>query len=427
MNRLAIPFKKNILLCCLMILIALTGFSQNRSTMFDQVYEQIKLKNFFRARDLFESYSKHIDTEKQNIILIFLNNAFNKPMVSNQKINTFFQSGSSQPDSLILKIYRVQEDNFVKLHDYTKAKQVVLKIINEFKHQLSTDEKTDLENNLKIWTALTAVNPQKTVINSNTRIKIERDRAGLKNLPVYINAISTNFIFDTGANLSTVSLSTAKRLNMRIIPANIAVDAITGLSIKADLAVCKKLNLGNITIEDVIFLVFADNALHFPQLNYQINGILGYPVIEALREVQLTQDDYFIVPKVETKNDTLSNLAIDGLSPLINIEDRHFTFDTGAEQTILYAAYYEEYKKKFDHQYTTTKIRMGGAGGATEYKGFKIDPVFQVMGRSISLKNVSLLTAKIDKETVYGNIGQDLIRQFSKMTINFDQMFIRFE
>lgn len=410
-----------------MILFTLTGFSQNRPTMFDQVYEQIKLKNFFRARDLFESYSKHIDTEKQNIILIFLNNAFNKPMVSNQKINTFFQSGSSQPDSLILKIYRVQEDNFVKLHDYKQAQQVVLKIINKFKQQLSTDEKADLENNLKIWTALAAVNPQKTVIHSDTRIKIERDKAGLKNLPVDINAVSTNFIFDTGANLSTVSLSTAKRLNMQIIPANIAVDAITGISIKADLAVCKKLNLGNITIENVIFLVFADSALHFPQLNYQINGILGYPVIEALREVQLTQDDYFIVPKVETKNDTLSNLAIDGLSPLINIEGQHFTFDTGAEQTILYAAFYEQSKKKFDQQYTTTKIRMGGAGGTTEYSGFKIDPVFQVMGRSISLKNVSLLTAKIDKETVYGNIGQDLIRQFSKMTINFDQMFIRFE
>lgn len=427
MERLTIPFKKSILLFCLLALIVQASFSQNKPTMFDQVYAQIKLKNFFRARDLFDSSKNDIDAEKQNIILIFLNNAFNKPLESNQKITTFFRSKSALPDSLILKIYRVQEDNFVKLHDYAQAKRLVLKIINEYKQQLSIDEKNDLENNLKIWTALAAVNPQKTIINSDTRIKIERDKAGLKNLPVRTNDTSTNFIFDTGANLSTVSLSTAKRLAMQIIPTNIDVDAITGISIKANLAVCKKLSLGNISIENAVFLVFADSALHFPQLNYQINGILGYPVIESLKEVQLTQNDYFIVPKVETKNEGLSNLAIDGLSPLIDIEGQHFTFDTGAEQTILYAPYYEEYKEKFDQQYSTTKIRMGGAGGTTEYDGFKIDPVFRVMGKSISLKNVSLLKTPINKETVYGNVGQDLIRQFGKMTINFDRMYIRFD
>lgn len=296
MERLTIPFKKSILLFCLLALIVQASFSQNKPTMFDQVYAQIKLKNFFRARDLFDSSKNDIDAEKQNIILIFLNNAFNKPLESNQKITTFFRSKSALPDSLILKIYRVQEDNFVKLHDYAQAKRLVLKIINEYKQQLSIDEKNDLENNLKIWTALAAVNPQKTIINSDTRIKIERDKAGLKNLPVRTNDTSTNFIFDTGANLSTVSLSTAKRLAMQIIPTNIDVDAITGISIKANLAVCKKLSLGNISIENAVFLVFADSALHFPHLDYQINGILGYPVIESLKEVQLTQNDYFIVP-----------------------------------------------------------------------------------------------------------------------------------
>ena len=32
-----------------------------------------------------------------------------------------------------------------------------------------------------------------------------------------------------------------------------------------------------------------------------------------------------------------------------------------------------------------------------------------------------------DHETVYGNIGQDLIKQFNKMTMNFDKMFIKFD
>lgn len=238
---------------------------------------------------------------------------------------------------------------------------------------------------------------------------------------------SMNFIFDTGANISTISASAAQRLKLEIIPADIDVDAITGKSVKASLAVCKKMVLGNIVVENAVFLVFGDDALSFPQINYQINGILGFPVIEALKEVQLTQDDYFIVPDKETAINSSSNMAIDGLSPLIFIDGKHFSFDTGADHTILYAPFYLENKKNIDAKYQLTKIGMGGAGGKIEHDGFKIDHTFHILGKPIVLKDISVLKTKINKETVYGNIGQDVIKQFKKMTLNFDHMFIKFD
>ncbi|MDM1295724.1 hypothetical protein HX021_15640 [Sphingobacterium sp. N143] len=70
---------------------------------------------------------------------------------------------------------------------------------------------------------------------------------------------------------------------------------------------------------------------------------------------------------------------------------------------------------------------MGDAGGKAEYEGFKIDHTFPMMGKKITLRNISLLKNKIDKETVYGNIGQDLIQQFEKMTLNFNHMFVYFD
>ena len=78
-------------------------------------------------------------------------------------------------------------------------------------------------------------------LNGETRLKMEKDAAGLKNLKVRVGEETMNFIFDTGANISTVSASVAKRLGMKMIPADIDVDAITGISVKADLAVCKKI------------------------------------------------------------------------------------------------------------------------------------------------------------------------------------------
>jgi hypothetical protein len=94
---------------------------------------------------------------------------------------------------------------------------------------------------------------------------------------------------------------------------------------------------------------------------------------------------------------------------------------------MLYEPFYQESKKDIDKQYPLIKIGMGGAGGKIEHDGFKVNYTFYIFGKQIPLKNISLLKTKINKETVYGNIGQDVIRQFDKMTLNFDQMFVKFD
>lgn len=427
MNSTANYFKKYLSTYFLLFISIQLNFAQVTSTRFNTFCQLIESKDFFSARELFMSNKTDFSTNEQAFILAILDNAFNKPIASNKKIVLLNKSSEVLPDTLRLKIQRIQEDNFVKLKDYAGAKRTTQKILHEFDPLLSTEVKDDLRNNLKIWSALEHIGPQRIEMNGDTRLKMTKDRAGLKNLKLTINGDTASFIFDTGANLSTVSESVAKRLHMDIIRAAIDVDAITGISIKADLAVCKQLKLGHINISDVIFLVFPDSALYIPQINYQINGILGFPVIEALQEVQLTQDDFFIVPKTPTVPKTTSNLAIDGLTPLIAIDGKHYTFDTGAEKTILYAPFYEAYKQRIEKHEIPTKIAMGGAGGKVEYDGFVIQHTFHIGDKPIDIKNISLLKSKIKNETVYGNIGQDIIRRFSKMTLNFKDMFIHFD
>ncbi|WP_333863305.1 retropepsin-like aspartic protease [Sphingobacterium sp.] len=427
MNPTAKCLKKCLSTYFLLFISIQLNFAQITSTSFNKLCQLIESKDFFSARDLFMLNRTDFNAKEQVFILAILDNAFNKPIDSNKKIALLNKSSEVLPDTLRLKIQRIQEDNFVKLKDYAGAKRKTQKILQEFDPLLSTEVRNDLRNNLKIWSALAHIGPQRIEINGDTRLKMTKDRAGLKNLKLTINGDTASFIFDTGANLSTVSESVAKRLHMDIIREAIDVDAITGISIKADLAVCKQLKLGQIIISDVIFLVFPDSALYIPQINYQINGILGFPVIEALQEVQLTQDDFFIVPKTLTVPKKTSNLAIDGLTPLIAIDGKHYTFDTGAEKTILYAPFYETCKQEIEKNNTPTKIVMGGAGGKVDYDGFVIEHTFHIGDKPIVIKNISLLKSKIKNETVYGNIGQDIIRKFYKMTLNFKDMFIHFE
>ncbi|MFA5693549.1 MAG: hypothetical protein WC907_08030, partial [Acholeplasmataceae bacterium] len=145
-------------------------------------------------------------------------------------------------------------------------------------------------------------------------------------------------------------------------------------------------------------------------------------------EIQITREGTMIIPETFSTFSGPSNMAMDGLTPLLCLEGDPYTFDTGADHTMLYAAYYQDNSKEIEEKYSTEKIQFGGAGGIREFDGFVIDRTFNISGKEITVEGVHLLQEKIkETETVYGNIGQDIMGQFQKMILNFDQMFILFE
>ena len=416
------------ILILLWILLSLNACVRNNETVFNEIYELTEQNNFFKAKKQFELNKNALSKPYQKFIVAVLDNAFNKLGASEQTIEDLIKNENSIPDSLQFKLYETKYDNALKLCNYKEAKNTILTILNDYKKYLDNEQTDDYENSLKIWTALENVPAQKVDVKKMTNIKMEKDIAGLNTLKMFTDNDSLNFIFDTGANLSTTSLSVAKQLNMKIIPVDIKVGTITGDKVLAKLAVCNNLTMGNIDLFNVIFLVLPDEALSFPQINYQIYGILGFPVIEALKEIRITQNGNFIVPLVESTSSESSNMAMNGLTPLIYINDKHFTFDTGADQTILYQIFYTENQKEIDEKYQAEKISFGGAGGRKEFDGYNIDYILNIGGEQVKLENINLLKEKIkESETVYGNIGQDLIQKFDTMIINFDKMFIRFE
>ncbi|MDM8159700.1 retropepsin-like aspartic protease [Labilibaculum sp. K2S] len=412
----------------LWILLSLNACVRNNETVFNEIYELTEQNNFFKAKEQFELNKNALSKPYQKFIIAVLDNAFNKLGASEQTIEDLIKNENSILDSLQFKLYETKYDNALKLYNYKEAKNTILTILSDYKKYIDNEQTDDYENSLKIWTALENTPAQKVDVKKMTNIKMEKDIAGLNTLKMFAGNDSVNFIFDTGANLSTTSLSVAKQLNMKIIPVDIEVGTITGDKVLAKLAVCNKLSMGNIDLFNVIFLVLPDDALSFPQINYQIYGILGFPVIEALKEIRITPKGDFIVPLVESTSSECSNMAMNGLTPLIYINDKHFTFDTGADQTMLYQRFYEENQEEIDKNYQSETISFGGAGGRKEFDGYNIDYILNIGGEQVKLQNISLLKEKIkESETVYGNIGQDLIQKFDTMIINFDKMFIRFE
>lgn len=412
----------------LAIILSTSAQSQIQSATFNDIYDLIEKRNFFKAKELYDLNKNHISEASQNFVEACLDNAFNRLNESQQKATSLVGDSTNIPDSLKFKAYQLIEDNAAKKYQYKKAMSAAATLLDQYLVYLSKAQLGELENNLKIWTALENVPEQTITANQHTVLKMKKDIAGLDNLSISINNDTLDFIFDTGANISTTSRSVAKRLNMKIIPVDIQVGSITGKKIPAQLALCDKMTMGSVTLQNVVFLVLDDEGLSFPQINYQIYGILGFPVIEALKEVQITRDGYFIIPKERTTFSGNPNMAMDGLTPMIYMNEKHFKFDTGADNTILYHAFYIAHKDEIDRKYTPTKVSFGGAGGEAAFNGFVITRTFEISNKKVTLKNIDLLMEKInERETVYGNIGQDLIGQFNKMTLNFSEMFIKFD
>ena len=76
------------------------------------------------------------------------------------------------------------------------------------------------------------------------------------------------------------------------------------------------------------------------------------------------------------------------------------------------------------------KNKIGGAGGAIEAETYILDSAMFYAGNSnCQLYNLQILTKQVSdlQKYLYGNFGQDYIRNFSDMTINFASMNISFK
>lgn len=428
---------KRILLTNWIFLITISCIAQSNKSLitFQHIDSLITEKDFFVARNVYHSKKATLSKEHQLILEANLDHVFNRLAASNQKINQLFQQFSKTlPDSLKCKLLVIKQNNHGKLFEYKEAFTTLNQVMNQYNRFLSKAEQEDFANTRLIWKSLSGQPKQQVHIATTTTLKIKRDKAGLANIHVSYQGAGTakkdsaDFVFDTGANISTVTESMAKKCGMQFMEGMIDVIAITGKTVKSRIAVCPQLNLGNIQVQNAVFLVFPDSALAVPSIQYQIQGILGFPVIEALKEIQITRSEELIVP-LQPGHFPNQNMTLDFLTPIIDLDGDNYTFDTGANSTLLYKTYFEKHRNEIEKNYKEQELQFGGAGGNIRKQGYLINFVPSINNKPVKIENVQVYkeSIKADERHLSGNIGQDLIRKFDKMIISFASMSVHFE
>jgi predicted aspartyl protease len=304
-------------------------------------------------------------------------------------------------------------------------------LLRKYRHTLSAEDRDDAHNSDIIWKGLQNVAPQTTTIASTTHIAYRRDLAGLINIPVRFADSTFDFVFDTGANLSVITESYARKANLQLLNVRFKVRAITGLEVFANLGIASELKLGNIIVRNAVFMIFPDSALSFARGLYTIKGIIGFPVIEQLQEIRINKNA-LTVPQVATDR-AIRNFGVDELLPVIsvvyNTDTLAFTFDTGAQFTFLNEPFYRHYKQLMDSAGKSFVMQVGGAGGISKTNAFRLPQIpITVAGQPALLKDVAVKTTSSDTKDklYYGNLGQDIMNQFKEMVINFRYMYVDF-
>lgn len=389
-------------------------------------------RHFFQLQRELQTDAQRLPVYRKLYYQAFLHNFFHDLVTSNQEIDLLLEKYKKQfsnreiSDLLMKKI-----DNHVKLYQYREAHLTTEMLLKKYRNALTAEEREDARNSDIIWKGLQDVAPQTTTIASETQIPYRRDLAGLINIPVHFGDSTFDFVFDTGANLSVITESYARKSNLQMLNVRFKVRAITGLEVSANLGIASEFHMGNIIIRNAVFMVFPDSALSFAKGLYAIKGIIGFPVIEQLQEIHINKDTMMVPPVPLDRN--LRNFGVDELLPVItivyNTDTLAFTFDTGAQFTFLNEPFYRAYKTLVDTAGKSFEMQIGGAGGVTKTKAFRLSQIpITVAGQPALLKNVAVKTSSTTpKDKLYfGNFGQDIMNQFKEMIINFRYMYVDF-
>lgn len=402
-------------------------------------------RHFFELkRELESSAYAGLPVHRKLYYQAFIHNFFHELSTSNEEIALLLDKYKKQlTDNQVGNLLMKKIDNHVKLYQYEQAHLTTQLLLRKYKHALTAEERDDARNADLIWKGLQNVPPQTTTISSETRIAYGRDLAGLMNIPVSFADSTYYFVFDTGANLSVITESYARKSNLRMLNVKFKVRAITGLQVHASLGIADELKLGNISVKNAVFMIFPDSALSFARGVYTIKGIIGFPVIEQLQEVRIskstmtnknamTYKDTMTIPQ-QAVDRNIRNFGVDELLPVItvayNTDTLAFTFDTGAQFTFLNEPFYRRYKKLIDTASKAFDMQIGGAGGIAKTKAYKIPQIeINVAGQPALIKDVSVKTTSTTPKDklYYGNLGLDVINQFKEMVINFRYMFVDF-
>lgn len=246
-------------------------------------------------------------------------------------------------------------------------------------------------------------------------------------IPVQVNGITKDFIFDTGCSFGNfVSEAYAKEAGLKIVSDSIPVSGTQIGYVK--LGVADSLCVGDMVYHHPIFLIAPPNAE--TDSIFSFDGVLGYHFIRDAKEIILDfEHDCFIFP--EQPSEAEPNMYLSSNTPKIRIFYQHqpidITFDSGNVKSDLDAWFKEHFPDAIPQDAQERPLKRGGFGGVESFTGYVLPEItFQLGATPFTLRQVEVVN-DAENRLAAGSLGTDFLQAFKRVTINYDKMFVKGE
>jgi predicted aspartyl protease len=259
-------------------------------------------------------------------------------------------------------------------------------------------------------------------------VPVHLDKVGLTRSMADINGLSQEVVLDTGANLSVVSLSTARRLGLHLQEGGARVGSVGGVTVATRLGTADVLRFAGLTLHDVDFLVLDDDQLAMPVAGgYRIDAILGFPVLRQLQRFRITATGRFEPGVAGAAGAAEENLRMIGNDLIVHATVGDWPvamhIDSGAVHSSLSGGFARRHAKLLENL-ESRRQRMAGAGAAVTRDTRAWPHVrVRVAGRETVLDELSVMMPGTGGDaSPLSVLGGDVLHAFAWWAIDFERM-----
>jgi hypothetical protein len=348
--------------------------------------------------------------------------------------------------------------DYLRLGEWAEAAKAYETLNARLHATLSTDELNEIEMPLMML-PLAKDNPPMTADPCEPfRIQVSDDPLGLIDIPVFIDARSHTWMLDPTQPFNLIDRSTAREVGLTISPQDATIHTLTGRPIQVHATVIPRLTIGGrLALHNVTAFVYNDADYYFPHSSYQVEGVLGYPALEAMGRLTVSDNAIQVDPAAEidpsVDNDRLKTGArffLDGDQIIVALgnprdpaanrstrdapsagdsssegpDDWMFAIDAGSQQTYLTSRWFDEHAAEFNGQ--TTQMFSFPADQSPPQPAYVAESVpLNIGGATIDLHYISVLTQPLGSaahDDVYGVLGIDALDQLKSYTFDYRTM-----
>jgi predicted aspartyl protease len=354
-----------------------------------------------------------------------LANRKNRPEESIQLLEPLAQKLAAGPASWQeMEMLKSLADDYAKTFAYAKSENSFLALLRRYRTSLNQHERRTAEERMQEMHILRNALPQTVAENSPAVLPLTRNKFGLFEIPVTANGKSESWVIDTGAGNNVVTLTTARRIGLKILEGQATTEDLNGLPVGFRIGILNELKVGNTILHNVELAITADEHLKFA--DYQIQGLVGFQVQTALPTMTFSADGHFAI-NGETAAGPSSEMFVEETAPVVEAEVQGspllFTLDTGATASGFGRRFYRLMKAKLGLK-KEEKSGSKGAGGTRPVRVYKTtDLPIVIGGQQAVLKQASITAQSLGGlDLFFGNLGQDILGQFKSYTVDFGSM-----